>query len=262
MSIRRQGDRAADRPLHPRHRHARRAGRGGSRRRDPGRVVATPVERGHAVPMDAELIRISPAEARGAGAPKPKPTPRRSGAARARAAAATFEIDRVPEVANARAHARPGARRFRPRARCCSRRSCSRRPSSIAQRAGRSRRGASTRSRATARCSRTRRCSRPRRALTLARKALADTVVRAPFDGVVGERLVSVGDYVTRGTKVASVMRIEPAARRADGAGAVHRRGRRRPRGVVRGRCRVRGRRSRAQVRYVSPGARRPTRAR
>ena len=48
------------------------------------------------------------------------------------------------------------------------------------------------------------------RASTLARKALADTVVRAPFAGVVAERLVSVGDYVTRGTKVASVMRINP----------------------------------------------------
>jgi RND family efflux transporter MFP subunit len=46
--------------------------------------------------------------------------------------------------------------------------------------------------------------------LALARKAVADTVVRAPFDGVVAERLVSVGDYVTRGTKVASVMRVHP----------------------------------------------------
>ena len=46
--------------------------------------------------------------------------------------------------------------------------------------------------------------------VSLARKALADTVVRAPFTGVVGERLVSVGDYVTRGTKVASVMRTNP----------------------------------------------------
>jgi RND family efflux transporter MFP subunit len=46
--------------------------------------------------------------------------------------------------------------------------------------------------------------------VVLARKALADTVVRAPFAGVVGERLVSVGDYVTRGTKVASVLRTSP----------------------------------------------------
>jgi RND family efflux transporter MFP subunit len=44
----------------------------------------------------------------------------------------------------------------------------------------------------------------------VAQKAVADTVVRAPFAGVVGERLVSVGDYVTRGTKVAAVMRIDP----------------------------------------------------
>ena len=35
-------------------------------------------------------------------------------------------------------------------------------------------------------------------------------MVRAPFSGVVGERLVSVGDYVTRGTKVVSVMRTNP----------------------------------------------------
>ena len=46
--------------------------------------------------------------------------------------------------------------------------------------------------------------------VTLARKALADTVVRAPFDGIVAERLVSVGDYVTRGMKVAVVVRVNP----------------------------------------------------
>jgi RND family efflux transporter MFP subunit len=46
--------------------------------------------------------------------------------------------------------------------------------------------------------------------VALARKALADTVVRAPFAGLVAERLVSVGDYVTRGTKVAVVVRINP----------------------------------------------------
>jgi RND family efflux transporter MFP subunit len=44
----------------------------------------------------------------------------------------------------------------------------------------------------------------------LARKAAADTAVRAPFAGLVAERLVSTGDYVTRGTKVASVVRIDP----------------------------------------------------
>ena len=46
--------------------------------------------------------------------------------------------------------------------------------------------------------------------MNLAQKAVADTVVRAPFPGLVGERFVSVGDYVTKGTKVASVMRVDP----------------------------------------------------
>jgi len=44
----------------------------------------------------------------------------------------------------------------------------------------------------------------------MARKSAADTVVRAPFAGIVAERLVSTGDYVTRGTKIATVVRIDP----------------------------------------------------
>jgi RND family efflux transporter MFP subunit len=44
----------------------------------------------------------------------------------------------------------------------------------------------------------------------LAKKSAADTVVRAPFSGIVAERLISTGDYVTRGTKVATIVRIDP----------------------------------------------------
>lgn len=44
----------------------------------------------------------------------------------------------------------------------------------------------------------------------LARKSAADTVVRAPFSGIVAERLVSTGDYVSRGLKVATIVRIDP----------------------------------------------------
>ncbi len=44
----------------------------------------------------------------------------------------------------------------------------------------------------------------------LARKASADTVVRAPFAGIVAERLVGTGDYVSKGNKVATVVRIDP----------------------------------------------------
>jgi len=46
--------------------------------------------------------------------------------------------------------------------------------------------------------------------VALARKAVADTVVRSPFSGVVAERLVSAGDYVTKGMKVAIVVRVNP----------------------------------------------------
>jgi RND family efflux transporter MFP subunit len=46
--------------------------------------------------------------------------------------------------------------------------------------------------------------------VALAHKAVADTVVRAPFPGLVAERMVSVGDYVTKGLKVAVVVRVNP----------------------------------------------------
>src|SRR5260370_20069113 len=46
--------------------------------------------------------------------------------------------------------------------------------------------------------------------VSLARKAFADTSVRAPFTGVVAQRLVSLGDYVTRGMKVPVVVRVNP----------------------------------------------------
>lgn len=46
--------------------------------------------------------------------------------------------------------------------------------------------------------------------VALARKASADTVIRAPFAGQVAERTVSVGDYVTRGARVATVVRVDP----------------------------------------------------
>jgi len=45
----------------------------------------------------------------------------------------------------------------------------------------------------------------------LATKRAGDTTIRAPFDGIVGERYVNVGEYVQAMTKVASVYRVDPA---------------------------------------------------
>src|SRR3954447_4016079 len=46
--------------------------------------------------------------------------------------------------------------------------------------------------------------------VALAHKAFSDTSVRAPFNGVVAQRLVTTGDYVTKGMKVATVVRVNP----------------------------------------------------
>ena len=43
-----------------------------------------------------------------------------------------------------------------------------------------------------------------------AEKAVADAVIVAPFSGHVSARPVAVGEYVTTGTKVATIVRIAP----------------------------------------------------
>jgi hypothetical protein len=45
----------------------------------------------------------------------------------------------------------------------------------------------------------------------LAGKLAGDTVIRAPFDGLIGERYVNVGEYVQPASRVASVYSVNPA---------------------------------------------------
>ena len=45
---------------------------------------------------------------------------------------------------------------------------------------------------------------------SLAQKVLNDATVRAPFSGLIGERFVSVGEYVQPSSKVASIVQITP----------------------------------------------------
>ena len=45
----------------------------------------------------------------------------------------------------------------------------------------------------------------------LAGKLAGDTVIRAPMDGIIGERYVNVGEYVQPPTRVASVFSVNPA---------------------------------------------------
>jgi RND family efflux transporter MFP subunit len=46
--------------------------------------------------------------------------------------------------------------------------------------------------------------------VSLARRAVADAVVRAPFDGLVAERHVTAGQFLARGGRVATLVRIDP----------------------------------------------------
>ena len=173
-----------------------------------GRVIATPVERGTRVREGADLIRIAPAEAQ-AQADEADANAAQIEGRLGLGGGTAFDIERVPEVANAKATLTLAQGDF-DRARMLfekqllsqadfdqksAQAEVTRRQYDIARNSAIQQYQALLAARAR---------------VSLARKALADTVVRAPFTGVVGQRLVSVGDYVTRGTKVASVMRTSP----------------------------------------------------
>jgi membrane fusion protein (multidrug efflux system) len=178
-----------------------------------GRVIATPVERGTRVADGADLIRVSPAEAQAQATEAEANAAQLEGRLGLRGGvpgeSAEFDIDRVPEVANARAQLTLAQGDFDRAKMLFEKKLLSQadfdQKSAQAEVARRqfeiARNGATQQYQA---------LLAARARVMLARKALADTVVRSPFAGVVGERLVSVGDYVTRGTKVASVLRTNP----------------------------------------------------
>jgi multidrug efflux pump subunit AcrA (membrane-fusion protein) len=173
-----------------------------------GRVVGTPVERGTQVAVGSTLVQVAADEAK-AQAQEADANVAQIQARLGAAESPDFDLDRVPEVAAARA-SRDLARADFDRAGMLYERKLVSKSEYDARQAQAdnaqrqyetARNGAEQQRQALA-------AARAR--LALARKAVADTVVRAPFPGVVAERLVSVGDYVTRGTKVATVMRVNP----------------------------------------------------
>jgi RND family efflux transporter MFP subunit len=173
-----------------------------------GRVVATPVERGMAVDEGTALIRIAADEVE-AQVQEANANAAQIVARLGQPDGEGFNVDRVPEVAAARAN-RDLARAELERVTVLFERKLVSRAehdmraaqAESAQSQYETARNAAEQQRQALTAARAR--------LTLARKALADTVVRAPFAGVVSERQVSTGDYVTRGTKVVSVLRVNP----------------------------------------------------
>lgn len=173
-----------------------------------GRVVATPVERGTRVAAGADLIRVAPAEA-AAQAAEAEANAAQIESRLALGEGGAFDIERVPEVANARANLALVQGDFDRAKMLFERKLLSQ--AEFDQRSAQAevtRRQYDIARNAAVQQYQALQAARAR--VNLAQKALADTVVRAPFAGVVGERLVSVGDYVTRGTKVVSVLRTNP----------------------------------------------------
>ncbi|MBP7777675.1 MAG: efflux RND transporter periplasmic adaptor subunit [Acidobacteria bacterium] len=173
-----------------------------------GRVVATPVERGSKVGAGAELVRIAAAEV-DAQAREAVANAAQIEARLGIAGGTPFDVARVPEVASAHA-ARLLARTDFERARTLH-------ASTLISQAEFDQRSAqleaAERQYDVARNGAEQQYQSlmaARARVTVAQKAVADAVVRAPFAGVVGQRFVSPGDYVTRGTKVASVLRVDP----------------------------------------------------
>jgi len=173
-----------------------------------GRVVATPVERGSRVGKGSDLVMIAAAEV-DAQAREAEANAAQIEARLGIAGGKPFEVARVPEVASAnatRALARTDFERARTlhAAQLISQAEFEQKSAQLES----AERQYDVASNGAEQQFQSLLAARAR--VTVARKAVADTVVRAPFAGVVGERLVSVGDYVTRGTKVASVMRVDP----------------------------------------------------
>jgi RND family efflux transporter MFP subunit len=174
----------------------------------PGRVIGTPIERGTPVKLGQELIRLSPTE-NDAQAREAEANAAQIEARLGLAAATTFDVNAVPEVLNANAAYALAQSEFTRIQSLLDQRVVSQ--SEFDQR--RTQMEAMRQQVEVAKNTAAQQYQAllgARARITLAQKTLADTVVRAPFAGVVAQRMVSVGDYVTKGMKVAIVVRVDP----------------------------------------------------
>ena len=173
-----------------------------------GRVVAAPVERGTNVSESAQLVRLSPTET-DAQVKESEANAAQIEARLGLSGNGDFNVNSVPEVQNAKASYDLAQSEFNRIKSLLDQHVVSQ--SEYDQRRTQmeaTRQQFEAAKNGAAQQYQSLQAARAR--VALARKALADTVVRAPFNGVVAERLVSVGDYVTRGTKVAVVVRTNP----------------------------------------------------
>ena len=173
-----------------------------------GRVVSAPIERGSPVALGAELVRLSSAET-GAQLQEAEANAAQIAARLGLTGAGALDVEQVPEVQNAKAAFELAQNEFARIKSLLEQRVVSQ--SEYDQRRTQmeaTRQNYESAKNGAAQQYQSLQSARAR--VTLARKALADTVVRAPFNGVVAQRLVSTGDYVTKGMKVAVIVRVNP----------------------------------------------------
>ncbi len=173
-----------------------------------GRVVETPVERGTRVAKGALLVRVAATET-SAQLQEAQANAAQIEARLGLAQGQPFDPRRVPEVMNARAALDLAEAEFNRISSLLEQKVVSR--SEYDQRrmqAEAARQQYQVAQNAAEQSYRSLEAARAR--VALASKASADTAVRAPFSGLVAERVVSVGDYVNRGARVATVVRIDP----------------------------------------------------
>ncbi len=173
-----------------------------------GRVVATPVERGTRVARGAELIRLSDTET-DAQAKEAEANAAQIEARLGLGDAEPFDANAVPEVQSAKASYELAQSEFARIESLLAQRVVSQ--SEFDQRRTQmeaARQQYESAKNGAAQQYQSLLAARAR--VTLARKAHTDTIVRAPFDGIVAQRVVSVGNYVTKGTRVAVVVRVDP----------------------------------------------------
>jgi RND family efflux transporter MFP subunit len=173
-----------------------------------GRVMAANIERGTAVSQGQELIRISSTET-DAQVKEAEANAAQIEARLGITGGAALDVNAVPEVQNAKASADLAQAEFARIKSLLDQRVVSQ--SEYDQRrtqAEAARQQYEAAKNGAAQQYQMLQAARAR--VALARKALADTSVRAPFNGVVAQRLVTTGDYVTKGMKVATIVRVNP----------------------------------------------------
>jgi membrane fusion protein (multidrug efflux system) len=173
-----------------------------------GRVVLAPVERGQSVSLGDELVRLSPTET-DAQLKEAEANAAQLEARLGLTSASSFDVNAVPEVQNAKAGFDLAQSEFNRIKSLLDQRVVSQ--SEYDQRRTQmeaARQQFEAAKNGAAQQFQMLQAARAR--VTLARKAFADTVVRAPFNGVVDQRVVSVGDYVNKGNKIAVVVRVNP----------------------------------------------------